>query len=164
MGASACDGRHELRHLRGARNTRHDLQKSSEPSALTQRERQRDKEYSDALSPDHLDKRHPVGSAELREAGLSVVALESAPDVGGTWYWNWYGAIINCCCIKKLCSNFLKQKSPKIALKNPRKYLRWVFLVSFLLYLSFTLLFSSYLLLISSCVHPHLHIPTASFP
>ena len=27
---------------------------------------------------------------KLREAGLSVVALESAPDVGGTWYWNAY--------------------------------------------------------------------------
>ena len=31
-------------------------------------ERQLDKEYRDALSPDHLDKRHPVGSAQLRAA------------------------------------------------------------------------------------------------
>ncbi|MGD2007069.1 MAG: NAD(P)/FAD-dependent oxidoreductase [Cellvibrionales bacterium] len=27
---------------------------------------------------------------KLRDAGLSVVAIESAPDVGGTWYWNAY--------------------------------------------------------------------------
>jgi cyclohexanone monooxygenase len=26
----------------------------------------------------------------LRENGLKVVALESAPDVGGAWYWNRY--------------------------------------------------------------------------
>ncbi len=27
---------------------------------------------------------------KLREAGFSVRAIESAPDVGGTWYWNAY--------------------------------------------------------------------------
>ncbi|MGH7489923.1 MAG: NAD(P)-binding protein, partial [bacterium] len=26
----------------------------------------------------------------LREAGFNAVALESADDVGGTWYWNRY--------------------------------------------------------------------------
>src|SRR4030095_14639277 len=26
----------------------------------------------------------------VRELGLSTVALEQAPDVGGTWYWNAY--------------------------------------------------------------------------
>ena len=26
----------------------------------------------------------------LREAGFSVRAIEAAPDVGGTWYWNAY--------------------------------------------------------------------------
>lgn len=27
---------------------------------------------------------------KLREAGMSVVGFEAAPDVGGTWYWNRY--------------------------------------------------------------------------
>ena len=26
----------------------------------------------------------------LREAGFTVQGFESAPDVGGTWYWNCY--------------------------------------------------------------------------
>ncbi|KAI9025624.1 putative monooxygenase [Hyaloraphidium curvatum] len=29
----------------------------------------------------------------LRESGLSVVGLEAAPDVGGTWYWNRYPGV-----------------------------------------------------------------------
>ena len=27
---------------------------------------------------------------QLRQAGVSVIALEKADDVGGTWYWNRY--------------------------------------------------------------------------
>lgn len=37
-------------------------------------ERQRDKEYSDGLSPEHLDKRYPIGSVELRTARLEAAA------------------------------------------------------------------------------------------
>ena len=44
-------------------------------------ERQRDKEYSDALSPDHLDRRHPVGSSELRVARLEAAARQRTAAV-----------------------------------------------------------------------------------
>ncbi len=29
----------------------------------------------------------------LRELGLSIVGIEAAPDVGGTWYWNRYPGV-----------------------------------------------------------------------